>query len=221
MSVFPSPRKRGEPVSGRKANQERRVQRPVPGGRRRWLSERRVAYVAATVAVVVAIVGGFAIAHKRNGTASTAAPSALSAAVGDASGDAPALQGHDPITGGQVSLAQFAGRPVVLNVWASWCTGCNQEAADLARFAVSHANARVLGVDTQDTTGGARAFYRKWRWHHPSITDPNGSLSAQLAVTGLPTTYFLDRQHRIVGKIVGAGNLAEFEQGLRLALRRG
>jgi hypothetical protein len=39
-------------------------------------------------------------------------------------------------------------------------------------------------------------------------------------VTGLPTTYFLDRRHRIVARIVGAGNLAEFEQGLRLALRR-
>jgi hypothetical protein len=48
---------------------------------------------------------------------------------------------------------------------------------------------------------------------------PSGSLSAQLAVTGLPTTYFLDRRHRVVGRIVGAGNRAEFEQGLRLALR--
>jgi thiol-disulfide isomerase/thioredoxin len=110
---------------------------------------------------------------------------------------------------------------VVLNVWASWCTGCNQEAGDLARFAASHPGAQVLGVDTQDSSGGARAFYRKWHWRHPSIADPSGSLSARLAVTGLPTTYFLDRRHRVVGKILGAGNLAEFEQGLRVALRRG
>jgi thiol-disulfide isomerase/thioredoxin len=141
-------------------------------------------------------------------------------AVSHARGDAPAVRGRDPITGRQVSLTQFARRPVVLNVWASWCTGCNQEAADLARFADSHPNAQVLGVDTQDTSGGARAFYRKWHWHHPSIADPSGSLSGQLAVTGLPTTYFLDRQHRVIAKIVGAGNLAEFDRGLRLALRR-
>jgi thiol-disulfide isomerase/thioredoxin len=141
-------------------------------------------------------------------------------AVSHARGDAPSVHGRDPITGRQVSLTQFARRPVVLNVWASWCTGCNQEAADLARFAASHPNAQVLGVDTQDTSGGARAFYRKWHWHHPSIADPSGSLSAQLAVTGLPTTYFLDRQHRVIAKIVGAGNLAEFDRGLRLALRR-
>ena len=185
------------------------------------LTERRLAFVAATIAIVVGVVGGFAIAHKRNGGASAEALTPLSGAISQASGQAPSLHGRDPITGRQVSLAQFAGRPVVLNVWASWCTGCNQEAADLARFAARHGEAQVLGVDTQDSTGGARAFYRKWHWHHPSIADPSGSLSARLAVPGLPTTYFLDRQHRVVGKIIGAGNLAEFDQGLRRALRRG
>jgi thiol-disulfide isomerase/thioredoxin len=204
-------------MSWRRAKQARRE--PVAAPRRRWITERRVAFVAASVAVVVAIIGGFAIAHKRSG-ASAGAVSALPGAVGRAGGDAPSLHGRDPITGRQVSLARFAGRPVVLNVWASWCSGCNQEAADLARFAASHRGAQVLGVDTQDTTGGARAFYRKWHWHHPSIADPSGSLSARLAVTGLPTTYFLDRRHREVAKIVGAGNRAEFERGLRLALRR-
>lgn len=207
-------------MSGRKAKQARKDQRPPSSRRKRWLSERRIAYLAATVAIVVAVVGGFAIAHKRNGTSAADALSALPGAVSHARGDAPSVHGRDPITGRQVSLSQFARRPVVLNVWASWCTGCNQEAADLARFAASHPNAQVLGVDTQDTSGGARAFYRKWHWHHPSIADPSGSLSAQLAVTGLPTTYFLDRQHRVIAKIVGAGNLAEFDRGLRLALRR-
>jgi thiol-disulfide isomerase/thioredoxin len=205
-------------MSGRKAKQARRA-RVAPPQRRRIVTERRLAYVAATVAIVVATVGGFAIAHKRSG-ASAETVSGLSGAISRASGGVPQLHGRNPITGKEVSLVRFDGRPVVLNVWASWCTGCNQEAADLARFAAAHRDAQVLGVDTQDTTGGARAFYRKWHWRHPSIADPGGSLSAQLAVTGLPTTYFLDRQHRVVAKIVGAGNLAEFEQGLRQALRR-
>ena len=204
-------------MSGRKAKEARREPRSSPPRRRGWVTERRL---AATVAIVVAGLGGFAIAHKRSGGASAENLSALPGAVSHTSGGAPSLHGRDPITGKEVNLAQFAGRPVVLNVWASWCTGCNQEAADLRRFAASHPGAQVLGVDTQDTSGGARAFYRKWHWRHPSIADASGSLSAQLAVTGLPTTYFLNRQHRVVGKIVGAGNLAEFEQGLRLALRR-
>ena len=206
-------------MSGRKARQARRERTPAAPAKRRLLTERRLAYVAATVAIVVAVVGGFAIAHKRSNAGATEALSALQGAVSPAHGSVPTVQGRDPITGRQISLAEFTGKPVVLNVWASWCTGCNQEAADLQRFASTHPNAQVFGVDTQDTSGGARAFYRKWHWHHPSVADPNGSLSAQLAVTGLPTTYFLDRQHRIVARIVGAGTLTEFEQGLRLALR--
>ena len=50
------------------------------------------------------------------------------------------------------------------------------------------------------------------------IADPDGSLSAQLAVVGLPMTFFLDDQHRIVARVVGAGTMAEFERALRLAL---
>jgi thiol-disulfide isomerase/thioredoxin len=206
-------------MSGRKARQSRKERVGAPRRRLR-LNERRLAFAAAGIAIVVAVVGGFAIAHKRSDGKSTRAVSALGGAVSQAGGNAPSLRGRDPITGRQISLAQFASRPVVVNVWASWCTGCNQEAADLRRFAVSHPGAQVLGVDTQDSTGGAHAFYRKWHWHHPSIGDPSGALSARLAVTGLPTTYFLDRRHRIVSKIIGAGNLAEFERGLRLALRR-
>lgn len=205
-------------MSGRKAKQARKARAGVPPPRR-IVTERRLAYGAAAVAIAVAVVGGFAIAHKRSAGSADALSAPLGAA-GHASGGVPEVHGRDPITGRRVSVAQFAGKPVVLNVWASWCTGCNQEAADLARFAAANPGAQVLGVDTQDTTAGARAFYRKWQWHHPSIADPSGSLSAQLAVTGLPTTYFLDRQHHVVGRIVGAGNRAEFEHGLRLALRR-
>jgi thiol-disulfide isomerase/thioredoxin len=206
-------------MSGRKAKQARKAN-AAHAPRQRGLSERRLAYIAAAIALVVAVVGGIAIAHKKSGARSAEARSTLPGSVSHASGGAPSIRGTDPITGKQVSLAQFADEPIVLNVWASWCTGCNQEAADLARFAARHSQAQVLGVDTQDTKGGARAFYRKWHWHHPSIADPSGSLSAQLAVTGLPTTYFLDARHRVVAKIVGAGNLAAFDQGLRLAVRR-
>ena len=102
-------------MSGRKAKQARKECSPAPQ-RRRLLTERRLAYAAAPVAIVVAVVGGFAIAHKRSG-ASADALSALPGAVDRTSGRAPSLHGRNPITGRQVSLAQFAGRPVVVNVW--------------------------------------------------------------------------------------------------------
>lgn len=140
------------------------------------------------------------------------------AGVAEASGaPAPAFDGIDPVTGEKVALKSFKGKPVVINIWASWCPGCNDEAADLAKLAESHPEAQVIGIDFQDTKSGARSFYRRWDWMHPSVFDPSGSLTALYGLVGLPTTVFLDAEHRIVARIVGAGTLADFEAGLRRA----
>jgi thiol-disulfide isomerase/thioredoxin len=130
---------------------------------------------------------------------------------------APELAGEDPITGKTVRLADFAGQPVVINIWASWCPGCNEEAADLREFAAAHPEAVVLGIDFQDTRSGARAFYRRWGWTHPSIWDVAGTKTSAIGLIGLPTTYFLDERHRIVAQVVGASDRAGFERGLELA----
>jgi thiol-disulfide isomerase/thioredoxin len=131
--------------------------------------------------------------------------------------DAPELSGEDPITGEEIELADFRGRPVVINIWASWCPGCNEEAADLREFAADHPEAVLLGVDFQDTFSGAREFYERWGWSHPSIFDSSGSQTAALGLFGLPTTLFLDARHRIAARVVGATDRAGFERGLELA----
>jgi thiol-disulfide isomerase/thioredoxin len=130
---------------------------------------------------------------------------------------APRLAGTDPITGRRVSLDAYRGKPVVINVWASWCPGCNQEAADLREFAKAHPEAQLLGVDFDDTKGNARDFYRRWAWTHPSIFDPSGELSAKLKLNGLPMTVFLNTRHEVVARIYGATDRAGFEKGLRAA----
>jgi thiol-disulfide isomerase/thioredoxin len=127
---------------------------------------------------------------------------------------APALAGTDPITGRHVSLAQFAGKPVVVNFWASSCFPCNQEAPALLQLARAHPEAVVLGVDTTDSDADARRFYAKWHLTHASIADPHGDLAASYAVPGLPTTVFLTASHRIVGRVLGRASLATFELGL-------
>lgn len=129
------------------------------------------------------------------------------------------FSGNDPITGDKVDLSAYRGKPVVINVWASWCSGCSEEAADLQRFAEKHPEAQLIGVDTQDTEGDARSFYARWGWSHPSVFDPHGTIAGGLRLQGLPSTFFLDRQHRVAARIVGATDLAGFEAGLAKALR--
>jgi thiol-disulfide isomerase/thioredoxin len=130
---------------------------------------------------------------------------------------APELSGVDPITGKRVRLSDYEGRPVVINVWASWCPPCQDEAPDLARLAREHPEAQLLGIDIRDDKGSARAFYRRFDWRHPSIYDPSGEKAASLGLQGQPITYFLNEKHEIVETIAGAGDFAAFEAGLKSA----
>jgi thiol-disulfide isomerase/thioredoxin len=200
-------------MSQRKAKRERQQARADvgrPGGSRVTL--RRAAVPALVVAVAAALIGGY-LAARNNGPAGATR-------VTHQSNGALELAGTDPVTGRSVDLASYQGRPLVLNVWGSWCPGCNAEAADLARFARSHPNVQVIGIDTQDTSSGATSFYRKWGWRHPSIADPKGELAARLRVQGYPTTFFLNARHQVVTQIIGATDLAGFERGLAAAISR-
>lgn len=172
--------------------------------RRAWIGA-----ALAAAALVAAVVAGVIVARGTDDTAP---------AVGVRSAEAISVSGTDVITGNRVELADFRGKPVVINIWASWCPGCVAEAADLKRFAEAHPEAQLIGIDIQDTQAGARAFHEEWDWTWPSVFDPNGSIAARLGLQGLPTTLFLDRQHRVVARITGEGDFARFEDGLAQAL---
>jgi thiol-disulfide isomerase/thioredoxin len=172
------------------------------------VSRRRLAAGAAGIIVGVAVLAAGVITARDTGGAR---------AVPVGSGPRVELAGTDPITGAKVDLAQFAGKPVVINVWASWCPGCNDEAADLARLVHAHPEVQVVGLDLRDTRDDARAFYRRWGWRHPSIFDPTGERAAKLGLQGMPSTFVLDSEHRVVSRIVGTTDLAGFEEALRQA----
>lgn len=183
---------------------------------------RVIALAAAIAAIAAAIAAGIVLAGGERASQGGGGATSRSVNPPRETSDlrpAPDLRGVNPITGKDVALADFRGRPVVVNVWASWCPGCNEEAADLRRFAAAHPEAVVLGIDFQDTKAGARDFYRRWGWTHPTIWDLVGTQTFSLGLQGLPTTYFLTAKHRIAARVVGASDFAGFEQGLAAAKR--
>ena len=167
------------------------------------------------VSVVVVVIVGVILTSEGLGDSSASTNEPFAGTLEQA----PFISGTHPVTGEAVSLADFAGKPVVINVWASWCTGCNDEALHLKTLAAEHPEAVVLGLDFQDTIAGAKAFYARWGWEHPSIFDSSGALTAEFGFLGLPTTYFLDSEHRIAAQVVGETDLVGFERGLELSKR--
>jgi thiol-disulfide isomerase/thioredoxin len=109
--------------------------------------------------------------------------------------------------GGEVTLSQLQGQPVVLNLWASWCLPCRAEMPAIERVYQSYEDRGlvILGVNTtvQDNEAKAASFVQEYGLTFPIPLDRDGSVSARYALGGLPTTFFIDREGIIRSVILG------------------
>jgi len=108
--------------------------------------------------------------------------------------------------GASLGLDALKGRPVLLNLWATWCVPCVREMASLDRLQES-LGASLQVVALSEDAAGAKAvqpFFKEKGISHLGIyLDPSGSAAAALKVEGLPTTFMLDAGGRLVGRLVG------------------
>ena len=102
------------------------------------------------------------------------------------------------LSGGTLSSDDLEGSPVVLNVWASWCTPCREEAPVFERLwrRYEDQGVRFVGVNTQDTEEGALDFVKDFGMTYPVVFDREQELVEQLELVGLPQTFFLDSDYR-------------------------
>jgi cytochrome c biogenesis protein CcmG, thiol:disulfide interchange protein DsbE len=98
------------------------------------------------------------------------------------------------------SLADHAGKVVVLNVWASWCEPCKTEMPLLQRTheKIESEGGLVLGIDMQDSTERALAFLDEEGIEFESLRDRDREHVRELGVSAYPETFLIDRQGRIV-----------------------
>jgi cytochrome c biogenesis protein CcmG, thiol:disulfide interchange protein DsbE len=102
---------------------------------------------------------------------------------------------------GTASLADYRGRWVLANVWASWCVPCRAESPALERFHKDHKGPgfTILGIDSNDLTDDATAFMRRYGVTYPQLRDGSGDFSQeQLGTTGVPESFLIDPRGRLV-----------------------
>jgi len=123
-------------------------------------------------------------------------------AVGEAApaSPLPRLEG-----GGDGSLSDYRGRWVLVNFWASWCGPCREEAPALEKFQRDHGGPRftVVGIDTRDLSGDARAFVRRFGLSYPQLRDGDGASAHDFGTTGVPENYLIDPRGKVRLVVVG------------------
>jgi cytochrome c biogenesis protein CcmG, thiol:disulfide interchange protein DsbE len=187
----------------------------APGSRQTWAGAAREVWRTATrhklasglvaLAVIASLIA-IALAAGPSGSAPDPAAPAFSL----------------PVLGqsGQISLSDYAGKPLIVNFFASWCEPCQQETPLLARFyRAEHGKVAIVGLDENDSQASALSFTHKEGVSYPVGFDPQVVAASAYGVAGLPQTFFLDARHRIVDRVFGAVTQADINRGIALATR--
>lgn len=120
---------------------------------------------------------------------------------------------------GRLSNEDLRGTPVVLNLWASWCLPCREEAADLKAVSESAESRGVLflGLNSLDGRTAARAFVGEHGLSYPNIREYDNQVTRAFGANAFPETFFLDAQGRIVGHVIGAISQRQLQAGITAA----
>jgi len=123
------------------------------------------------------------------------------------------------LSDGRLGLGELHGSPFVLNIWASWCSPCREEAPRLQRGWERQGPRGVafVGLDMQDIRSDARDFLREFHLTYPTIRDPGKDVARRYGATGIPETYFVSARGEVVGHVIGVVSNAQLAAGVAAA----
>ena len=125
---------------------------------------------------------------------------------------APELKAQD-LTGAPKSLADYRGKVVLLNFWASWCPPCLREMPSMERLKQKMAGRplEIVALDSAETPEEVNAFVARMKLSFPILLDPDGVNTRRWKVFALPTSFLLDAEGRVRYVLTGPTDWDEGE----------
>ena len=110
------------------------------------------------------------------------------------------------LNGKMVSLSNYRGKVVLLNIWATWCSSCVDEMPSMENLyqKLKDKDFEILAVSI-DSLGAevVAPFMEKYKLTFPALIDPEGTLRIAYRITGVPESFIIDKNGKLVKKIIG------------------
>ena len=147
-------------------------------------------------------------------------PSGPSPAM-DPMGITPDFSRND-LSGHPVHLIDYRGEVVLLNFWASWCGPCREEMPQFSKWQYSYGTRglQVIGVAMDDNAGSARKFLKQYPVSYPIVMGDAKLGESFGGILGLPTSYLIDAEGRLVARYRGESDLKKMEAQIQTLLAR-
>ena len=167
----------------RKSYSTRRDKQQTSGGRSVFL-------VVGLLAAGMILIGVLMFVRNRS-AATPAGPARVGAAIADFT-----LTG---LTGKQVRLSDYAGQPVPINAWATWCPPCRAEMPALHDFYRAHQaeGFALLAVNAGEAPAQVQSFIQQTGFTFPVLLDPNATLLTELGIRSFPTSILVGRDGKV------------------------
>lgn len=109
------------------------------------------------------------------------------------------------LNGQPVSLSDFRGKIVFLNFWTTWCYACRIEMPDMEKLHQKFKNKdfAMVSINLQESASQVKQFFKDFKLTFTALLDSDGEVGAHFMITSIPTTFILDKEGIIIGKVMG------------------
>jgi len=123
--------------------------------------------------------------------------------------------------GKPLTLADYGGKVVLLNFWATWCTPCRGEIPQFVDFqnTLGPQGLQLIGISMDDDAKPVQEFYQQFKMNYPVAVGNANLAESYGGVLGLPVTFLIGRDGRIAAKYVGAADLNALQQKIQALLQ--
>jgi len=110
------------------------------------------------------------------------------------------------LDGENTTLSSYNGQVVVLNFWATWCPPCRDEMPSMETLYQRYKNQglEMLAVNLRENKNTVQQFIQRYNYTFPIPLDLDGRVGSRYGITSIPTTYIIDKEGKIIGRIIGS-----------------